>query len=59
MYSAKLWNDSFDELRGIPGFHLLLGIWQNIEQTLFYPQKYAAEYVRKVIRTLEKYESLY
>jgi len=52
MNSAKLWNDSFEGLRGIPGFHVLLllamvvvsllGIWQNIQQRFIYPQKFDA-----------------
>ena len=52
MNSAKLWNDSFDGLRGIPGFHVLLplamvivsllGIWQNVQQRFVYPQKFDA-----------------
>ena len=52
MNSAKLWNDSFEGLRGVPGFHLLLplamvvvsllGIWQNFEQRFLYPQKFDA-----------------
>lgn len=51
MHLEKFWKESFASLQGIPGANVLLpmamvvlsmlGLWQNVQQKLLYPKKYA------------------